>query len=416
MTFKSSLRARVTLAFALSAALLAAAFYISHYWIYQVIEAHFVADTLGPELDTYIAHKVQPLSPRSKIYETPVDVTDGLPPYLIDLDPGTHEVYVGDREYHVAVLDRDGMRYYLAHDATGEEQWEAVLHKALLTGTFLFTVLAVALGYWISGRVIAPVTRLASEVKHAQIDPEGPLLTTDYGDDEVGYLAKTFEGYSQRLYDFARREEEFTADVSHELRTSVAVVRTTAEFLISQVSNGLRLPLERIQRSAIHMGELIEAILILAREAKPSKEETASTCPLEPVVREALESYREELTRKGLSVQVHAEGGPSVQAPRAAIAVVVGNLLGNAIAYTRKDHIRLNVDPHGVTVEGTGSGIPAEVKQRMFDRVYRGSQAARSGSGLGLAIVGRLCKRYGWRMDIVSTEGQGTRASLRFVP
>ena len=416
---RPTLRTRVILAFLLSGALLSSLFGISAYVASDIVEMLFVNDTLGEELTQYLARidadpRATPLPSRLRAYASPPESHESLPVYLEGLPPGIHERSDGDHEYHIAVKDHAGRRHYLAYDATLIESWEALLHQLLLAGAALCTLFALWLGFWLARRVVAPVTRLAEEVKRLPAQAHGADLSAHYGNDEVGDLARAFDQRMQTLGGYMQREAEFTADVSHELRTPVAVVRNTAELLLSlpQMDERLRNPLGRVERAARHMGNLIDVFLILAREAKPSAQETAEEYPVQSVLHEVLDARHEDLERHKLSVTVFASAQPCARAPRTALAVVLDNLLGNAIAHTRNGWIRVTLDRDGIEIEDNGAGIPEDEQAHIFQRRYRGDGANGGGAGLGLPIVKRLCDRYGWRIQIDSAQGSGTRARL----
>lgn len=423
--YKHSLRTRVVAAFALAGALIGTLFAVAAYFVGTIIERHFIEDTLGEELSQYIEQiesdpEARLVSSRLRGYVTLPGEEHRLPDFLEGLGPGIYEQYIGEREYHVAVRDQGGKRYYLAYDATRIEYWEALLEYMLPVSALGITCLAFCLGRWLSSRILAPVTRLAKEVKQLHEDPNGGQRISPYGDDEIGDLARAFDQLIHRLSTCAKRETEFTADVSHELRTPVAVVRATTELLLSQTGiedERLRKPLARLDRAGRQMTSLIEVFLMLARASEPSREETARAWPLEPVVRELLDARTEDLAHKRLTVELEADGHPEVRAPRAVLVVVFGNLLSNAIAYTQNGRIRISLDEQGARVEDTGAGIAKTDEPHIFRRHYRGQVLTeKQGSGLGLAIVQRLCQRYGWRIGVESAKDQGTRIWLAFSP
>jgi len=420
--YKNSLRARVVVAFALTGALIGLLFAVAAYVVGGVIEHHFIDDTLGEELSYYIERseadpQASVVPSRLRGYVATPGEENRLPSYLEGLSPGVYERYDGDREYHVAVQDQGGKRFYMVYEATHIEYWEDLLHGLLLIGALSTTCLAFCLGYWLQARILAPVTGLAREVKLLHDDPSAGHRISTYGADEVGELARAFDRLIQRLWAFARREAEFTADVSHELRTPVAVVRATTELLLSRTQSEderLRCPLHRLERAGRQMNNLIEVFLMLARESEPSWEETATSWPVEPVIREILDAKEEDLKHKRLSVEVETNDHLEVNAPRVVLLVVLGNLLGNAIAYSENGRIRIMLDEHGAVVDDTGPGIADNDEPHIFKRTYRGRQPQAQGTGLGLAIVRRLCERYGWRVGVDGNTGHGTRVWLRF--
>lgn len=425
MTLKNSLRLRGAIAFLLAGSFLSTLFAVGMHFVGHDMELRFIEATLGEQMEHFIEMAesdptaAPPTTRHMQAFVTPADAEHDLPPYLRGLGPGTYDerIYEG-REYHIMIRDRRGKRFYLAYDATFSEPYESLLHGFLIAAAFFFSVLALGLGYWLSGRIIAPVTRLARQVKRLRLDGEHVAPSTEYARDEVGDLAKTFDEYVQRLQAFAQRERQFTSDVSHELRTSVAIMRSTVELLLSEheTSEPTRQRLRRLEEAVRQMGELITVFLILAREPQPLEQEAFEMCAVEPVLRNVLDIRQASLERKGLTIQIAINGKPEVRAPETVLAVALGDLLDNAIAYTEQGGISVTLDAHGVTITDTGVGMSGRVQPHIFERGYRGHKAISDGAGLGLYIVKRLCERYGWKIEVDSTEGEGTQVRLVFVP
>ena len=104
-----------------------------------------------------------------------------------------------------------------------------------------------------------------------------------------------------------------------------------------------------------------------------------------------------------------------VDAPEAAVAVALGNLIGNAVKYTHEGSVIVRMHPDAVEVIDSGPGLTAEEAARLFERGYRGTHAEHSaGAGIGLSIVRRLCALYEWDVRVVPGEEQGVVATLRF--
>lgn len=415
------LRSRVILAFLLTGALLSSFFGAGAYLAGQTIEMMFIKDTLGAELTHYLKllqddPQAQPVPSRLRVYTEPPGEGEPLPAFLKGLEPGTYERHYDGREYHIAVKDQGGRRHYLAYDSSNIESWERLLHRLLLAIVAISTLFSLWLGVWLTRRVLAPVISLAKDIEHLPAESCSADLSPHFANDEVGELARSFDRCLRRMGAFVKREADFTADVSHELRTPVTVIRTTTELLMSMLhgEESLRDPLRRVERAAWHMSNLIEVFLILAREDEPSKKETAEAYHVQPVIRELLDARSDELAHNGVTVTLAAEVNPQVYAPRTALAVVLDNLLGNAVAHTQDGWIRIIVKENSVAVADSGKGIPDTEQEHVFQRRYRGSRASGRGSGLGLSIVKRLCDRYGWRIDIDSDEGTGTLVSLVF--
>jgi len=95
--------------------------------------------------------------------------------------------------------------------------------------------------------------------------------------------------------------------------------------------------------------------------------------------------------------------------------VALGNLIGNAVKYTREGAVVVRVREGAVDVIDSGPGLSATDAERLFERGYRGTHAMHShGGGIGLSIVRRLCQLYAWDVRIVPAPGRGVIASLTF--
>ena len=104
-----------------------------------------------------------------------------------------------------------------------------------------------------------------------------------------------------------------------------------------------------------------------------------------------------------------------VDAPEAAVAVALGNLIANAVKYTPQGEVVVRLSSSAVEVVDTGPGLSNEEAERLFERGFRGSHAAHSqGSGIGLSIVRRLCDLYDWRVRVVPGKDGGVVATLSF--
>jgi signal transduction histidine kinase len=131
-------------------------------------------------------------------------------------------------------------------------------------------------------------------------------------------------------------------------------------------------------------------------------------------VGEAAEAVLPILSRKGVQFEAAIDPSAMVRADRSALYLVTDNLLRNAAYYTERGRVRIAYRDGCLVIEDTGSGIDASALSRVGERFYRGARlSGDDGIGLGLAIVRRICDRFGWRFEIDSAPGAGTRASVR---
>jgi signal transduction histidine kinase len=230
----------------------------------------------------------------------------------------------------------------------------------------------------------------------------------------VGELAKALDDYSGRLTEVVQRDREFNADVSHELRTPLAIIRGSVELMLSRpdMDDKTRTRIQRIQRAEQQCTDLISALLLLSRN-----ERGHGNTDVARVVDQLLDAHRATLGGKPLVLRVEGEGGVTVDSPEAALSVALGNLIGNAVKYTKEGEVVVRLLPDGVEVVDSGPGLSKEDAARLFERGYRGTHAGHSqGGGIGLSIVSRLCTLYGWQVGVRPGEPKGVVATLRFSP
>ena len=325
--------------------------------------------------------------------------------------PGTSE--------SVFVERRDAGTLYLVFDSTllgRAVLWTGALALAL---SLLTMYLLSWLTYRTSKRLVTPVNWLAGVV--SRWDPRAPdleaiapsRLPPDSGT-EVMALSRALAGLGQRTARFVQRERDFTRDASHELRTPLTVIRVATDLMMAEPDVNARAhrSLARVQRAGRDMESVIDAFLILAREADvaPQTEEFAVL----DVVEEEVDRVRPLLAGKDVELEVVEEGSPRLVAPPRVLHVILGNLLSNAARFTDSGRISVHVFPGHVEVRDTGIGMAPEALSRAFDPFYRVDTDTPNGKGMGLSIVRRLGERFGWPVELYSAEGRGTTAIVRF--
>jgi signal transduction histidine kinase len=334
-----------------------------------------------------------------------------LPKDLRHLDAGFHEVFREQLSYHAMVEIVDGRRYVLLQDQSDFEERERVLFAVVLVGFVLSLALAVFLGWVLARKVMAPVVRLARQVRHRdQLLGLAPPLAPDYAADEVGELAVAFDATLGRLRQALTRERLFTSDVSHELRTPLMVLASSCELLLENpgLDQRGRAQVERIARASEEMRELVQTFLMLAR----AQREDAGSAPQQNLAQVAdglLSIWREPIESKGLQLLFEPGNPPDTCFNATLLGAVMGNLLRNACHYTEHGFIRLTLIDHGFIVEDSGVGIPEEKREAMFQPFVRGNEKRGEGLGLGLSLVQRICENQGWEVRLSTVEPNGCR-------
>ncbi|MCS3837525.1 signal transduction histidine kinase [Pseudomonas sp. JAI111] len=416
MEFKQSLAQRIIIAFALMSALVAGAFAMGIVATVHLVEEKLISAGLGGDLQRLLlmdsvsdwSHRPEP---DQLFYFSGGPGDFALPKDLRNLDAGFHEVFRENLSYHAMVEIVDGRRYVLLQDQSDFEERERVLFAVVLVGFVLSLALAVFLGWILARKVMAPVVRLARQVRHRdQLLGLAPPLAPDYAADEVGELAVAFDATLGRLRQALTRERLFTSDVSHELRTPLMVLASSCELLLENPHLDPRghAQVERIARACEEMRELVQTFLMLAR----AQREDASMSPQQSVRQIAdglLNLWREPIETKGLKL-IFEPGDPQDTGYNATLLhAVMGNLLRNALHYTEDGFIRLTLTATGFIVEDSGVGIPEDKREAMFEPFVRGSEKRGEGLGLGLSLVQRICENQGWSVSLTNMEPNGCR-------
>ncbi|KIU50742.1 MULTISPECIES: HAMP domain-containing sensor histidine kinase [Pseudomonas] len=420
MEFKQSLAQRIIIAFALMSALVAGAFAFGIVATVHLVEERLISSVLGGDLkrmllmDSVSEWSHRPRPDQLFYYSGGRDDFD-LPKDLRHLTPGFHEVFREHLSYHAMVEVVDGRHYVLLQDQSDFEERERVLFAVVVVGFVLSLALAVFLGWVLARRVMAPVIRLARQVRHRdQLLGLAPPLAPDYAADEVGQLAVAFDATLGRLRDALTRERLFTSDVSHELRTPLMVLASSCELLLENpaIDNRARAQVERISRATEEMRELVQTFLMLAR-AQRDEGAVASRASLREVGNELIGVWRDTIEQKGLTLTYHDTGALPTLYNATFLQSVMGNLLRNAAHYTDQGYIRLTLEPDGFTVEDSGVGIPEEHREAMFQPFVRGGEKRGEGLGLGLSLVQRICEDQGWSVSLSAAEPHGCRFHVK---
>jgi signal transduction histidine kinase len=336
-----------------------------------------------------------------------------VPDAVAALTPGKHPLVLDGVPYRAAVREVGSQRFVVLYDISALKRRERGFLLLLASSVMLITLISAIAGRWLAGRTIAPVTELVQRVaeRSPEADPPPPLADA-FPWREVQQLAHDFDIYLQRLHDFIERERLFTGDVSHELRTPLSVIKGATELLLDDpdldVRNQQRVA--RIGRAVAEMGEISGALLALAREQDGAPVHPGS-CDAEAVARELIERYRSLLRGKDLKLTLQVDAKPQVSADHAVLAMVLGNLLRNALNFTESGEVRVRLDTDTIWVEDSGQGVDEATVPELFRPYVRGDNS--NGAGLGLSLVQRLCERQGWIASLANRDEGGAVAALR---
>ncbi len=323
-------------------------------------------------------------------------------------------VLVGNNEYRVQVASVVSPLYEVL-ETFGTWTW---------TGLPLILCIAGIGGYWLSGRAMGPVRNLV--VATRQIDERNLTrrLQVPAAKDELSELAGTMNAMLERLELAFTRITRFTSDASHELRTPIAVIRTTSEVILERdrsIHEYKDLVGQILQESEL-TSALIEQLLTLARADADTEHLSLETLDLCALVEEIAVGGRTLAENSNLHWSAELPAAPLVVlGDRSHLRRLLLILVDNACRYTKQGGsvtMKLRAESSGAVIEvvDTGIGIPPDELAQIFDRFYRASNARffdPNGSGLGLSIAHWIATAHKGSLTAQSTFGSGTSMTVR---
>jgi signal transduction histidine kinase len=401
-----SLRARIA---GTMLALIAFAGIVLAAWAYQAderLKRNITYDLLSEELTHFeqrmhIDRGAEPLrSARLSIYRSS-DIAE-LPRHIATLPPGTMHHRVRSQGKLLDVLVRDGNfgRLYITYDVTAYVRQERIAIAVLGFGVITIVGLAGLAAFGISRQLVEPVNALADRLTRIDPSERHVRVASQFAGNELEPIARSIDTFMERLDGFVEREQSFTSAASHELRTPLAVIRGAVELLEPKTADqpGAAKALARIQRAVGEMSEFTDALLMLSRESQPSGSH-ATECDVASALVRTVEDQRNVQPAKRIGLQIAEEEALRVAAPESMVAMVIGNLVRNALQHGTGDEVVCRLQGRELTVANAGR-LPQE---RMSESTLRRFTTHPGGYGMGLYLVRRICERYHWRFRLENT-------------
>jgi len=293
------------------------------------------------------------------------------------------------RHYLVQV----GERYELR-----EELAESVASHLLHPLYFALPVLALLI--WLAvGAGLAPLGGIAREV--AQRAPDNLAhLDAANAPREISPLIAALNALFDRLRTSLEQERRFTADAAHELRTPLAAVKTQAQVAFGASGDAERgLALANVVSGTDRAARLVEQLLVLARLDPQTALPPGQTVDLQALAQQGVAEIAPAAGAKGVEVGLAPGEAAPVSGDAVLLAVLLRNLLDNAVRYTPAGgEVEVTVRHRGggvsLSVVDTGPGIPESERTKVFDRFHRVLGSGEEGSGLGLSIVRRIAELH----------------------
>jgi signal transduction histidine kinase len=295
---------------------------------------------------------------------------------------------------------------------------------AMLIAIPMALLLAAAGGLWLASVALRPITSMAVRASQIPLSGEEDLGESDRVD-ELGQLARAFNGLVARLRVALRTQRQFMADASHELRTPVSVLRSAADVTLARDhrdESEYREALSIVDGQTQRIGRLVEDMLVLARAdagGYPLRRESVYADELLDdvccTVQGPAVARRITLRRTG-ATEVPLHGDEDL------LRRMLLNLAQNAVRHAPEGSI-VGLDlvrgPHGVEIRVTdeGAGIPAADRDRIFERFVQLDPSRREGgSGLGLPIARWIAEAHGGTLTLAASDSGRTTFLATFPP
>ncbi len=302
---------------------------------------------------------------------------------------------------------------------------ESALHRLrLILWIFIPGAVAAAsaVGWIIVRHAFRPVDsmiREAQQITAAYLPARLPRTGTG---DELDRLAETLNGMMDRIESSTRAIQDFSSDISHELKTPLAIIRGEIDLALRRA----RSPEAMTETFHVIGGEvnelirLVDDLLLLVRSDSKQLRLEKRKIVLGEILRQTAQRFHERGDRKKIEFSVKTDQDAVVEGDPVYLKRLFSNLLDNAFKFTPEGGriwVELKASPGWAIVDvcDSGMGIEFEIQQKVFSRFYRADQArAQEGAGLGLNIAKAICDAHGGVIQITSKPGAGTRVSVQF--
>jgi len=290
-------------------------------------------------------------------------------------------------------------------------------------GMFISIGLVVIVSVWMARYLTKPITQIknaAQDIADGDVDRDIDINRSD----EFGTLATSLDQMASKLRadteqikQFAEKQRQFFADITHEIRNPLHTISGALEMLQldSLDEDKKQKYIRSAQRQTDRITRLFKDLKTLQRYDSDEYFVEMQEFDLATIARHVDEQYRDQADEKGITLNID-KGACKATGDPGKIEQVIDNLISNAIKYTNEGTVSLcyscNDDQVVVEVKDSGIGISQEHLDRLFDRFYRTDKARsrdKGGTGLGLAVVKSILSAHGTNINVESEVGEGTR-------
>lgn len=329
------------------------------------------------------------------------------------------------RQIQTAIINKNKVVGYLVV-AMSMEDFEIVqILKNILIVIFpLIIIILFFIARFFAGRSILPVKTIidtSSQITRDNLQMRIPLPANK---DELYALSQNINNLLERIEYAIEREKQFTSDASHELRTPLAIIKGTMEVLIRKPRNQ-----EEYEQKIIfcisevdRLNKMIDQLLLLARFENQKQNINYELIYFNGLLLDELARFSDKIEAKNIKINSNFTSEFYVYSDAYLVAIIVGNLISNAIKYTNNHGeisviLSQNSETLLFTIIDNGIGISKNEIDKVFHSFYRADSLNHSnikGTGLGLSIVKRLCELLNITISIESELNVGTVINLSF--
>ena len=345
---------------------------------------------------------------------------------------GLSRVYIGGNQWHLyTIVLEDGIIQAAQRDSARQTLARQSSFRLILPAVAMLAILALLLTLALK-RGLAPLSLAAAEVTARSVETLHPIaLATQPA--ELHLLVGAINDLMTRLGSALALQRHFLADAAHELRTPITALKLQLQLLERANDAGQREAARNELRAGIERAQhLIEQLLQLSRLAPETPALRREPVDLAALVRNTVSAFSARADERHIDLGAVVEGKPLVTADAQQLAILLNNLVDNALRHTPpRGRIDVGVSLRNgkpcITVDDSGLGIPESERALVFDRFYRGQpphSAAQThdradvvqpnGSGLGLAIVRAVAERHGAEVSLDESPQGGLHVTVQF--
>ncbi len=275
-------------------------------------------------------------------------------------------------------------------------------------------------GVWYANRLVRPIERI-TETAQALKSGDRDARTGLEGDDEIGFLGRTFDEMADSIEADREMERRLTADVAHELRTPLQAIQATVEAMQDGVLPADEERLGIVRDETVRLARLADGILELTRLERGSVPFVCTRLDLAVPVRAAVDTHEALIETRRIVLSVDIAEGVYACVDSDRLQQAVGNLLSNAARYTPAGG-RIEVGVHRdigqavIEVADTGMGIAEKDLPLVFSRFWRADEARATtsgGLGIGLAVTKEIVERHKGTIGVSRRRGGGSVFAIR---